>query len=555
MLSIIVSWIIIIFVACNIGKASVRLFMAGNVPQNLNTPDVSFVAGLLLVTVYAEFFSVFTNVGFLAFVLIFVLACILAVYNQKKGYTGRLSDIKNKLSKRRMVVLALALLAVLLWTSLVPQHYDTYLYHAQAIRWNEEYGVVWGLGNLHFRLAYNSAFISLQSLFSFKWLTGMSMHSVNGLITLAILGYIVLTSFKKRFQISDLMKLSIILYIGYDSFHASSPNTDTFALYLIFYVCVKWMEFAELKSRDCNEYGLLCVFLVFAATLKLSVASFVILAVYPCVLIIRQKKVRDLIKYIGTCIFIFIPYMIRSFIISGFFVYPVKVSGFLNVDWKMPENILDSDAAEIIAWGRGNKDISRNSEHIWQWFTEWFQSINILWKIIFVLMVVSVIYLFIHFVKSDKKKNIAGKYLVAAVLLGIVFWMETAPLPRYGAVYMLILISIALGTALVEIGFNISERVAVGTICAGVVLYLCMFFGYSYIYKSGLPTLFLQSDYQNRETKTVSVNNIDFAVPVEGDQTGYDPFPSTIGINGEKGTILRGDSLKDGFRVMEEGDR
>ena len=43
-------------------------------------------------------------------------------------------------------------------------HVDTGLYHAQAIRWIEEYGVVCGLGNLHSRFAYNSAAFALCAL-------------------------------------------------------------------------------------------------------------------------------------------------------------------------------------------------------------------------------------------------------------------------------------------------------------------------------------------------------------------------------------------------------
>ena len=51
-------------------------------------------------------------------------------------------------------------------------HYDTGLYHAQAIRWIEEYGVVPGLANLHSRFGYNSASFALSAFFSETWLIG-----------------------------------------------------------------------------------------------------------------------------------------------------------------------------------------------------------------------------------------------------------------------------------------------------------------------------------------------------------------------------------------------
>lgn len=66
---------------------------------------------------------------------------------------------------------------------------DTTLYHIQAVHWIEEYGVMPGLGNLHNRFAYNSAFMPLQALFSLRWLIGNSLHTLNGFICCVFLVY------------------------------------------------------------------------------------------------------------------------------------------------------------------------------------------------------------------------------------------------------------------------------------------------------------------------------------------------------------------------------
>lgn len=60
------------------------------------------------------------------------------------------------------------------------QHTDTGIYHAQAIRWYEEYGLVKGLGNLQQHFAYNSAYLAYAAAFSMKWLVGQSLHGTNG---------------------------------------------------------------------------------------------------------------------------------------------------------------------------------------------------------------------------------------------------------------------------------------------------------------------------------------------------------------------------------------
>ena len=69
-------------------------------------------------------------------------------------------------------------------------HVDTGLYHAQAIRWIEEYGVVPGLGNLHSRFAYNSAAFPLCAVYSMRWLGGSlfpeGIHAVQGFLALLV---------------------------------------------------------------------------------------------------------------------------------------------------------------------------------------------------------------------------------------------------------------------------------------------------------------------------------------------------------------------------------
>ena len=44
--------------------------------------------------------------------------------------------------------------------------HDTGLYHAQNIKWIQEYAVVPGLGNVHGRFAFNSMFFPVSALFS-----------------------------------------------------------------------------------------------------------------------------------------------------------------------------------------------------------------------------------------------------------------------------------------------------------------------------------------------------------------------------------------------------
>ncbi|MDR1863585.1 MAG: hypothetical protein LBQ67_06670, partial [Treponema sp.] len=51
------------------------------------------------------------------------------------------------------------------YSGIIPHvNYDTDLYHAQTIRWLNEYGTVPGLGNLHSRLGFNSSWHTFAAL-------------------------------------------------------------------------------------------------------------------------------------------------------------------------------------------------------------------------------------------------------------------------------------------------------------------------------------------------------------------------------------------------------
>ncbi len=118
-------------------------------------PDAYVMAGLAAVTVYAQIFSLFYKVGLLAnLLLVFVCLMTAVLFRQELWKTAK--EQCMGISGRRKIFYLILFLLFAYGTSRGIIHYDTGLYHAQSIRWIEEYGVVKGLGNLHCRLAYNS---------------------------------------------------------------------------------------------------------------------------------------------------------------------------------------------------------------------------------------------------------------------------------------------------------------------------------------------------------------------------------------------------------------
>ena len=166
------------------------------------------MAGLLVLNVYAEYFSLFAGVGFWTS-LIAVFAAVIggmllrrdladffkisktqACQKKTERSDEGLENSKSLWRKKNKAVWLLYAGLTLLFaygSSRGYMHYDTGLYHAQAIRWIEEYGVVPGLANLHSRFGYNSASFALSAFFSETWLIGRPMHCVAGFFALLCL--------------------------------------------------------------------------------------------------------------------------------------------------------------------------------------------------------------------------------------------------------------------------------------------------------------------------------------------------------------------------------
>lgn len=560
MVSILLSWIIIFVYAYVYGRAGIKLFY-GKAENMLRTWDVYVVCGMMILIVYAQFFSLFYRVGSVAFIVgsIGAVLCILYLVSTDSA-AG--SNVEAGRSKLRSAIVLVGAFGILLWTNIVPQHYDTYLYHAQAIRWIEEYGVVPGLANLHFRFAYNSAFLSLQALFSFVWINGRSLHTVNGFIVVFMLGYAV-TSFrqhgKKEIRTSDLLKLGMLAYFFYISMHISSPNTDIPSLLLLFYICIKWSEFAEHKTESALPYGFLCLLCVYAATIKLSTAIFVILTIYPAWSLILNKQWKQIRNHIIVGALVVLPYLARNVIISGYLVYPYPEIDFFHVDWKMSKQTAYNDRQEIIVWARGNQDVGRYQDSINEWFSEWFVSIHVLWRILFVIAVIAAIILLIIIVRDIfQHKNEPEDILGAVSIIGVGFWLLSAPLPRYGVVYMMFLPCIAIGRGMhndilrknfeTKLYVKFNKVIDIGLMCV-VVLYGISCFLYGYFVQCGTQTLLVQNDYQDYDVIEESINGITISGAVEGDQTGYSPFPAIPYPGVIKSIELRGEGLGEGFRM------
>ena len=544
-----------------VSEISGRLFGA-----RLESFDSFIMAGIVLSTVYAEIFSLFSGVSACALAIL-AIVCLVTGLVLRKQIAGRIRAFAAGDGRYHFILLLILIAVVASIASLEPMDYDTYLYHGQAIKWIENYGSVKGLANLHPRFGYNSAYMCFQALFSFSFL-GRSLHHSNGFIVLFMLFYALSDNFiiaKRKPDTTDLLKASMIFYVIYTLDSISSSGTDIFPMLALLYIFSKWIGVYKSGSEGkAAQYGLLCMLSVFCVTVKLSIAPVILLSVLPVVLLARKKELKKLWGFVITAVFIGLPYLIRNIILSGYLLYPMEKFDLLNVDWKVPAERAFTDRIEIEMYAKGLIGFELKSYPIRVWVQSWYRELLLVPRILLFVSGVLIVYflikllsvLAVSFGKKNSGHSVSGNgeladermFISGVALVSYIYWFLMAPNMRYGIVNLLLISSLV-------IGFYFNARSMRAFMVFLLVCDLMVFSEKADIVKTQ-TNLIYPEDYRRFECvetwyNTPKGNRVTVYVPAEGDQSGVDVFPEAPVADPEH-EMLRGESQTDGFMPIPQ---
>lgn len=556
MLTVLLNWCYILFTAFCLGYGISHL-TERYLSCRIRGLDSVLMAGLIAATVYAQFFSIFCKVG-LAANLVLAGGCGMILLLCRRTLLRDLKAWAADCGKIRLLVAAGLFLLWGYFTSRGYIHYDSDLYHAQSIRWIEEYGVVKGLGNLHERFAYNSASFALSALYSMKFLLGKSLHTLSGFFAflLSLTAMDAAAAWRrKKLLLSDYARTAAIYYLTTIWDEVVSPASDYSIMCMIFFIVIKWLGELErqweTKEENCAPYALLCVAGVYALTLKLTAGLILLLLIKPAYLLLRGRRFKEIGIYLGTGLLVAAPWMIRTVLISGWLVYPFPALDLFSFDWKMSAEVAQVDAAQIKTWARGLYDAAKIGVPFSEWFPAWFSGeLTGTEKLLIgadlagcVFTAVCALAALVRRMISHKKQPRKDELLVLGTLCcSYLFWQLSAPMVRYGYAYILLVAALNVGYA--------AQRWLRRD---GLLRCLILLYG---IYKLGMMGLYVkdtctadrylwQTDYGTYELGSYEVGGITFYYPLQGDRTGYDVFPAAPA---QGGFELRGDDLSDGFR-------
>ena len=353
------------------------------------------ITGVVLVTVYSQIVSLFAGVGLGANIGLISICLLIGVYYRYELWEDAESMLRNLTARGDIYIYLIVFILMAYATSHGIMHYDSDLYHAQAIHWIEKYGIVRGLGNLHVRFAYNSSAFPLCALYSMSFFTGQSFHVMSGFFALLLAWQCVDIRHVYRrghFVISDFARLAAIYYLFTIFDEVVAPASDYFLSTLVFYIIIHWLDIYAKHERSYVPYILLALLGIFAVTIKLSAAPMVLLSIIPIYKLMHDRsKEKTLAFWISVALgfIIVLPFLIRNIMISGWLLYPVTFLDLFNFEWEIPKGVAAYDALEIKTFGRGYNDVaSFGNVHFGEWVPHWFSGISGINRVMIILDII-----------------------------------------------------------------------------------------------------------------------------------------------------------------------
>jgi hypothetical protein len=494
MLAILLIWLYALAICFIYGCAVNQILLALSREKDAENPPFPLlvILGLCAVTTIASYLSLFMKIAWGANAVLFLGALLLFAAYRREVTSSLKSGVEGlwSLDKYVAALLFLSFLFILVKAAATPSVFDTGLYHAQAILWIEEYPVVPGLGNLHGRLAFNSAWFPANALFGFSFLKLQPFHVLNGLFLLVII-FICLQGLSRiitsQYRGSDILRAAIALpalFVFKDQL--SSPTPDIPAALLVCLIFIYYVQLQEKADGSPDPPGslILCLLAAWAITIKLSTLPLSLFIVVIATQEIARRRWANFWIIAGGVLLLVLPYFLRNIWLSGYPVYPFPGLNPFRFDWQVPRAAALAEKRAVEAFARDPRYVLPQAQGAFTWVPAWFHQTvadygSKLEKIFLPGLVILVDGL-LHLRKRHTGKIAWGGggrynviYLLAAA--GLLFWFFTAPDPRFGLGFIMVA-AVIIFFPLLQ-GFDFQVTVFFPWSLAALLLYFLVAFG------------------------------------------------------------------------------
>jgi hypothetical protein len=328
-------------------------------------------------------------------------------------------------------------------------HYDTGLYHIQAIRQIMEYPVIFGVANINMRLGYNSLVFPAAALLS-GGVFDLPGAFINNAVLMAFVALgVVFRGLAEpaercaRSTIFGVLLIFVAVFTPILSFRAwaGTPNTDIPSGLIVFYAFYVALHFSDLPE---DGGPLLLAFLAaFAITLKLTALPIVLILALP-LLAWKRRLVRLSVLTPGLAVMLVLglPWLAHGIATSGCLAYPQPASC-LPVPWRISPAVAQSDLDWMRSWARQPGVEPSIVLADWSWLHGWIASLGreaskpVFIALAAIAAVLALARLSFRAIVTpidtlSAAQKVDAVLLAAIAVAGILFWFFSAPLVRYG---------------------------------------------------------------------------------------------------------------------------
>jgi hypothetical protein len=448
-------------------------------------------------------------------------------------------------------------------------HYDLGLYYLQEIRWIETFPVVRGVGNLILNLAFNQSAFLVTSLLDSLLPDRMGLWLVGGLLpwlglTLSIYGLLrVLAARKTRrppLEVAYAISLPAWIYTLLGN-NISSGSPDVTSSCLIIHLFLTFAAFIMTADRTDRGrlFGDLWLLGAVCLCIKLNTLGMVVGVYIVAVLfLILEKDFSGLWRSkavygaaVAACLLGFWVY--RGIILSGYPLFPSRVIT-APVAWQVKASAADACREDTVYWARipyGDRRVALDG---FSWVLPWIkrvasQDIQFGWPIGIGLAGSAVLLLLAWMEWRLRKGSYFLMLLCAPLLLHTVFWISTAPEPRYfGSTPWLFAAAPILGLIAADQSFAFLSAMANLYLCAVPMAALTLETRWAWATPDAMFPEIPRSSMAEHRNRF----GLHYYVPVDGNQSFDNALPSSNRDLHDIGLLDPAAGIAGGFRPIDE---
>jgi hypothetical protein len=441
--------IIVVWAACSAILMGIGSLVLRSFSQESHPID-SFCFGIGVTVGILEIYQCFRPIDFLISAILFLAGAI--------GFAAdRLLPVRilSKIQSSSFEVRAgyAAILGLTAFRSSGPcEHFDTGLYGAPAVRWLVTYPIVPGLANLHGRLGFNSCFFLFVAALHHGIFINLSYRIMEGLLIAMVAPFVIeacLHLLKGETNSAGDWFLAILFVpLVFNAARSDIVGTNTDLAAMLICLLAAYFLFSALDGgiapqakESLERRRLLTAMLLFAVAISFKLSMLVFASLGWAIALIKlqwftardEKRKLAVLACLVISAGVLIPWVLRSFILSGYPFYPNSSFG-IPVEWRVPKTSVNLIAAGVRAWARA-PHASLQETMGYLWVKPWLHGTVRSREGFGVPAVFAGIGSLLLGVKSLRSRNhFAGRGLLLLLpsSAGLVFWFFQAPALRFG---------------------------------------------------------------------------------------------------------------------------